>query len=123
MPPPLIVNVVDGVSRDVSRAPRYRAVFLKDMEKIRPYCAAGEWGACAGFAAAAARAGVFEQAWQFVLAHYSREPDWGETLPEDCRVPAPHEFACPADQRIVFDSYPDALAWFLRKHGYIETLP
>ncbi|MET0308350.1 MAG: hypothetical protein ABW023_06550 [Sphingomonas sp.] len=100
--PPLILNVRDGRSIDVSRDPAFAPLFLIDMAKAREACINPEeagWernGACAGYVADAARVGQFDAAWKIMLQHYgSGEPHSGKDFPGDLRD-------------------------FLRKNGYIH---
>lgn len=104
-------KVVD-VSADKGFARLYRT-YAKDAEVD---CRKHDNGACAGFVAAAARAGDFDRAWQVMLDSYDPKDDW--TLPTGCKV-APVEYECPKGQEITFTNYPDALKGFLKDYGYI----
>jgi len=88
--PPLILNIRNGESVDVSPDPAFAPLFMIDMAKARDTCVnreEAEWernGACAGYVADAARVHQFDAAWQVMLAHYDpREPHGGKHFPED----------------------------------------
>lgn len=104
-------KVVD-VSADKGFARLYRA-YAKDAEVD---CRKHDNGACAGFVAAAARAGDFDRAWKVMLDSYDRDDDW--TLPTGCKVDLV-EYQCPEGQEITYANYPDALRGFLEDNGYI----
>jgi hypothetical protein len=112
--PPLILNVVDGHVKNVSAAPRYAALYRADMEKTKAACAEHSNGACAGYAADAARIGHFDEAWKFVLAHYDRESDWD--YPTRC-VGKRANGECKG-REIKPRDFPQALQWFLQDNGY-----
>jgi hypothetical protein len=115
LPPPRILNIVDGRAVDVSARPAFRPIFEQAMAKAEPGCAEGENGHCAAYAAAAARIGAFEPAWARVLQLHDRKSrDW----PAACRVPEGEE-GCPEGQQIEYGSYPEALRAFLAQHEYI----
>ncbi|HEY1630499.1 MAG TPA: hypothetical protein VGF56_04250 [Rhizomicrobium sp.] len=112
-PPPKILNVVDGKVIDVSKAPRYRKLFLAHMEAAKKDCAGHDNGACAGYVASAARAGLHKRAWAFMLAHYDlHSSQWptrckGKWVDGDCK----------GAERKPKD-FPQALSWFLADTGY-----
>jgi hypothetical protein len=114
--PPKILNVIGGKVVDVSTAPRFRNVFRVDMEKARDYCHKHDNGACAGYVADGARAGVLSTAWAFMLAHYNRYSNWeypsrcvGASIDGNCK-------GCELQPR----DYPQSLRWFLEDNNYIS---
>ena len=117
--PPVILNVVGTRVENVSRARAFRPQFGRFVERARPACLSPDSGipngACAGYVAAAARLGRFDQAWADMLRAY--DPDAGWDVPPSCRVEA--RGICPDDQQIVYDYYPEALYQFLIDTGYI----
>ena len=117
--PPQIVNIVGGAPVDVSARPSFRRFFVDAMEDAREGCRDGfeRNGACAGYVAAAARAGRFDEAWREMLSHYERSSTWG--LEDACRIGVDNPDACPADQRVSFGGYPDALRYYLTEWGYL----
>lgn len=119
--PPQILNIVDGEVVDVSDRPPFRRFFLEAMADGREGCRDGfeRNGACAGYVAAAARAGRFDAAWRFMLSHYERSSTWGTE--DACRVGVDNPDACPADQRVSFSGYPDALRYYLTEWGYLPA--
>ncbi|HWT11240.1 MAG TPA: hypothetical protein VN231_00645, partial [Allosphingosinicella sp.] len=119
--PPRIVNVVGGEAVDVSGRPGFRPLFEEAMREAGAVCTeAGNSapnGACAGYVAAAARLGRFDEAWARMLSAYDRTSDWG--LEGGCRVQVT-DGSCPPGQEQSFASYPEALRHFLIETGYIE---
>ena len=117
--PPQIINIVGGWVVDVSERPSFRRFFLEAMNDAREGCRDGfeRNGGCAGYVAAAARAGRFDEAWRDMLRHYERTSTWG--LEDACRVGVDNPDACPADQRVRFSGYPDALRYYLTEWGYL----
>ena len=117
--PPQVLNVVDGAVVDVSTRPGFRPLFAKAMREFRRECRDDDGepnGACAAYAASAARAGRFEEAWAEML----REHDRGDrsSLPEGCRL-AGRDDDCPEASVIHFRDYPEALRHFLVGWGYL----
>lgn len=113
---PLIQNIRRGQVIDVSSAPRYLALHAARLKALEASCAQGANGACAAYVAVAARLGRTQEAWRFMLDHYDRKDEW--PLPSACRPRAPAGQACPKDQEIHFNSYPEALRRFLSETGY-----
>jgi hypothetical protein len=72
-------------------------------------------GACAAFAATAARLGQLDSAWKVVLASYDRGSSWA--LPTACRT-MPTQPTCTPEATVTFQTYPEALRWFLGEGGY-----
>ncbi|HEX8583960.1 MAG TPA: hypothetical protein VF680_06075 [Allosphingosinicella sp.] len=115
LPPPMILNIIDGVAENVSDRPAFRPIFEQALARAETGCAEGENGHCAAYAAAAARLGAFDTAWEKVLKHHdAKRRDW----PSACKV-AEGEDGCPAGQEITYASYPEALRAFLVQHAYI----
>lgn len=117
--PPVVLNVIGTRVANVSKAPAFRPLMAQSAERARSACLAPEGGvpngACAAYVAAAARIGRFQQAWSDMLS--SHDPDAAWELPTGCRIDAQGE--CPEEQRIVYESYPEALYQFLIDTGYI----
>jgi hypothetical protein len=119
--PPMVFNVRDGQVWDVSAQPRYRPLFLADMQKAERICRSGQGernGACAGFVADASRIGRHDWAWKVMLASYEPQSQWG--LPDGC-VAVGADGRCPKGQEIHYRSFPEALEAFLRRNGYLDA--
>ncbi|HEX2592120.1 MAG TPA: hypothetical protein VHL34_11530 [Rhizomicrobium sp.] len=113
--PPIVINVVGGKVDDVSKQPRYKKLYASEMDRAKAQCATHANGACAGYAANAARIGRFDEAWKFVLANYDRTAKWdypgrcrGQTVNSDCK-----------GEKIKPKDFPESLRWFLEDNGYI----
>ena len=122
--PPAILNVVDGQVTDVSTRPSFRRLYEEFLGEARTACNSGETdrnGACAGYVAAAARLGRFDEAWGDMLQHYDRTADW--PLPSGCRVTPAAGSECPDDQKVEYESFPDSLRNFLEEEHYIPKRP
>jgi hypothetical protein len=117
--PPLFRQVRDGQVKDVSAAPGLRGEYRAYAARLQPECQKGQNGACAAFAAAAARLGWLDAAWPLVLASYQRDSSW--ELPVACRVDD-REAPCPEGAQVRFGTYPEALRWFLGKTGYLPRV-
>jgi len=113
--PPQIFNIINAKAVDVSAEKRYAPLFRTDMEKSKTECGKGSNGACAAYAASAARTRAFDLAWKFVLSHYDRKSVWdyptrctGKMLDGQCKgkVQTPKDF-------------PQSLKWFLVDNQYI----
>jgi hypothetical protein len=118
--PPQILNIVGNRIVDVSTRPGFRRLFRDAMIEARPICLRPEVdrnGACAGFVAAAARAGEFDAAWAAMLRAYDRDSGW--ELPNGCRIPLRVQAGCPAASVITYANFPDALRAFLVQQGYL----
>ena len=117
--PPQILNIVDGQVVDVSSRPSFRRFFRDAMTNGEEGCREGfeRNGACAGYVAAAARVGQFDEAWRYMLSHYDRSSTWGTE--DACRVGVDNPDACPAEQRVRFGGYPEALRYYLTEWGYL----
>ena len=117
--PPKILNIADGTVVDVSARKGFAAIFADAMQKSRGPCAEGEPGYCAGYAAAAARAGRFDEALPDVL-RFMKGKVAAESLPTDCRVET-GDAECPEAETVRYVSYEEALKAFLAKRGYIRS--
>lgn len=118
--PPQILNIRGTHVVDVSRAPAFHPLFARDLTRSRAACVSadeGRNGACAGYAADAARLGRFAEAWQIVLQHYNRARQSG---PRGCGVHPVPATGCPAAQQFDYASYPAALHGFLIERGYLK---
>jgi hypothetical protein len=118
--PPIVINVVNNAVQDVSKEPRFRALYLKDMAKTKDQCAAHMNGVCAAYVADAARAGTFDAAWAFMLANYDKGSTW--TYPTRCEGKRNANGDCQGKTLKPRD-YPESLRWFLEDHGYIAKKP
>lgn len=119
-PPPVIKNLHAGQADDVSKLPRFKSVFAKYAAEAAGECAKHDNGACAGFMAAAARLGTIDKQWPVMLANYDPKDDW--TLPTACRRPVKDK-TCAKEDEVVFETYPEALRWFLGDLGYLPPVP
>jgi hypothetical protein len=111
-----ILQVQNGEIVDVSTEADFKALHRQNMVESQKLCATRSNGACAAYVASAARLGLFAQAWNFMLTHYDRRSDWSL---EFCDIPGKDKCA----KSVAFDSFPNALDWFLHKHGYLAGLP
>lgn len=106
--PPRVVAFDGEHGVDVSADPFLAPLYLEDMAKARRACeqATNEaQGACAGYAADAARLGLLQQAWRVIQVQVKR----------GCRVPTSD--VCPDINRIPAD-FPRELQSVLRSAGY-----
>lgn len=121
VPPPVVLNVVDGERRDASGEARFAPVFAKAAAEARKMCVKEAFpnGACAAWAASAARLGQLDAVWPTILAEYSRE---AAAWPEGCKVERGEaDGECPEDQLIEYPDYPTGLRAFLAHTGYIAA--
>ena len=112
--PTVVMTVSDGRLRDVSAQPRFRALYQRDLPEMRKACGERANGACAAYVATAARVGQLDQAWAYMLRSYDQTSDW--TYPSACRVRTADQ--CPAEAEYKFETFPEALQWFLGEAGY-----
>jgi hypothetical protein len=108
-PPPLVMNIRGLKAVDVSAEPAFRPLYAKDVVAARKGCL-GEsepnGGACAAWAADAARLGQFAAVWPRVVKAIGTGGEW----PNSCgQKPQP---------KPCYSDYPTALRAFLRKQGY-----
>lgn len=113
--PPRILNVIAGKVVDVSTAPRFRKLYEADLASTKPECAKHQNGACAAFAADAARLGQFNDGWKFMLANYDKQASWD--YPTHCDGATQHG-KC-TGKVVKPKDYPQALRWFLEDSDYI----
>ncbi len=116
--PPLVLNVIDGKVVDLSTDPRFRTVFEKAAAQTRKACEREKYpnGACAAYAANAARLGQLEAAWPTILARHQKDL---RTWPDSCKVARVGEDqGCPEGQLIEYPDYPTALKAYLKELGY-----
>jgi hypothetical protein len=121
--PPRIFTVHDGALVDDSGSRKYDATYRKDLENAKKACV-GEnrnKGLCAGVAADGARLGTFQPTWDWVLKHYPRGGEHWD-YPEGCKVALRPNQQCPKGWSVKYESYPEALAWFLDRNGYITDI-
>lgn len=109
-------QIEDGRVVDVSDDRRLARFHRRYMNDALVYCRQRQNGACAGFVAAAARAGRFDWAWQVMLENHDPGNPW--SLPPGCQA-APVDGQCPGGREIVYRTYPEALRGFLQDLGYI----
>jgi hypothetical protein len=119
--PPLVMNIRGGKAVDVSAEPAFRFLFADYLPEARRGCVSpapqgSPNGACAAYAAAAARLGQFLWGWPVVLKSYDRKAKWD--WPTGCRGAAPAG-QCPQGRQITYPSYPQALRAFLKRTGYL----
>jgi hypothetical protein len=111
-PPPMIMNIRGGKPIDVSAEPAFRPLFEKDLIAARKACVSREEpnaGACAAWAANAARLGRLDAVWPQVIKAYDKGVgEW----PESCSQ-SPRPEPCYSD-------YPAALRAFLSDRGYLR---
>lgn len=103
--PPKILRVENGKEIDVSADPVYRPLFRQSMAETKELCTKGGNGGCAAYVASAARLGLDEEAWGFMLRHYDRHSDWDMSF-------------CGPAGNAKCASFPQALDSFLRQNGY-----
>jgi hypothetical protein len=118
--PPLVLNVIDGKKVDVSADPRFRKVFEAAAAETRKACIKEEFpnGACAAYAANAARLGQLAAAWPVILEQHNK---LNRTWPDGCKVARDEEYNCPEGQGIEYPDYPVALRAYLAELGYIPA--
>jgi len=117
--PPRIFTIRGGAVVDVSNSRRYDRIFRSDLRKAKSGCVPTDLtlGICVGVAADGARLGAFKKNWRWFLKHIPDSRDsW--TVPETCDLKSAGEAGCPK-LPVPFTADPDAVASFLRKHGYI----
>lgn len=117
--PPRIFFVRSGALVDASASRKYDAIFRRDLTEAKAACAGKDTdkGLCAGVAADGARLGAFEENWRWMLTHYPRGSDWD--YPQGCKVAIRDDQECPKGKEINYADFPESLAWFLKRNGYI----
>jgi hypothetical protein len=116
--PPAFWQVTSGVLKDVSATPGLKPQYQAYLAKAEPECRRGLNGACAAYAAAAARVGHIDEAWPVMLASYQRDSDW--VYPTAC-LSDDSQAACPEPDQVRFETYPESLRWFLGERGYLPA--
>ncbi|WP_375398214.1 hypothetical protein [uncultured Sphingomonas sp.] len=118
MAPPLVMNIRGLKPVDVSTDPAFRKLYEADLASTRKVCLdrSNDYnnGACAAYAADAARLGKLSGAWPEILRSYNRA---GTGWPDGCRVAAGNA-GCPKPAVIHYRTYPEALTAFLKANGY-----
>ncbi len=115
--PPKVLNIVDGAVRDVSAEPRFAKVFAMAAVRARKACIGEDYpnGACAAWAASAARLGQLDAVWPVILAEHRKET---AIWPDRCRVDRSEDGDCPEGQLVEYPDYPTALRAYLVELGY-----
>ncbi|TFI59340.1 hypothetical protein E2493_05745 [Sphingomonas parva] len=106
--PPRVIAFVHGDSVDVSRDPALAPLYRREMAAMRDACEQERdeaQGACAAYAADAARLGLLSEAWTVIEAQVQR----------GCRVARPEDCA---DATRIPEAFPAALASVLSTQGY-----
>ncbi len=122
--PPVIVNLVDGRFRNVSRRQSFRPLFQDAARVSRELCRASDEdaernGGCAAFVASAAVLGRFDEAWaEMLLSFQPVGPEW---LPTSCSDRLAGEQECPAAQIVRYRDFPEALTSKLGEWGYLGS--
>jgi hypothetical protein len=112
--PPRLFNIRDGKLQDVSAAPRYQPLYLKDYDDAKEKCANA---ACAGLVADGYRLGRADEAWSIAMANIDPNDAW---LP-GCKVKATN-YQCPEGQDYHPGEFRAALAQFLLDQGITPTV-
>ncbi len=116
--PVKITRVVDGHAVDATTEPLFRQRLAQDLAQFE-FLARQDptlWranGFLAGWVAAKARLNQLNDAWQIMLTHYDRNPDFGEQV---CVTGGPVEQCPSGDLRTL--PFPDGLALHLQRYGY-----
>lgn len=117
--PPRIFNVYKGQIVDVSHELGFRPIWQRFAAQTLTRCKdksdGDRNGACAAYAAAGARLGRYETAFKEAVALANPK---GE-LPTFCKVDLVN-YQCPKGREITFYTFQTALAYFLRKEGYVD---
>jgi hypothetical protein len=111
--PPRVFNIKGGKVQDVSAAPRYRALYVKDFEGAKKKCLEHSNAACAGMVADGYRLGRTDEAWSVAMANI--DPNYGWLLP-GCKVKATNG-QCPESQEFHSGEFRAALKQFLIDAG------
>ena len=116
--PPRVFDVRGGKVQDVSAAPRYRPLYVKDYEGAKEQCLKHANAACAGLVADGYRLGRADEAWAVAMANINPKDDW--SLP-GCKVKA-RASQCPKGQEFRPDEFRSALTQFLIDNGIAPTV-
>jgi len=119
--PPQIFYLKGDKIIDATASGKYEKLLEADLKQAKKACAdkicQPANGICAGVAADSARLRKFETNWRWLLRNYSRVDTW--EFPAGCSIDTPDGVECPADKVVKFTSYPESLASFLHRYGYI----
>jgi hypothetical protein len=116
-PVPRIYNLQAGAVTDVSRQPRFGAIYRKFARKVLAECRERDVESaapCAAYAYAMAVQGRAEEGIRTAVS-LAPEPVW---YPSDCLVDTVDDM-CPDDQWRQFAGFEDALRWIMRRNGYL----
>jgi len=111
--PPRVFNLRGGEVHDVSSAPRYRLLYVKDYREAKKRCLKHQNAACAGLVADGYRLGRANVAWAVAMANVDHNDSWD---PPGCKV-KPLKGRCPENQEFHTDEYRQALLQFLINNG------
>lgn len=114
-PPPAVYQIENGRPVDVSHRRAFRKMFEKEMSDLTARCREKINAACASMVAVASRLGRRKKAWKLMLSNY--DPADKYELPSWCRMDR-SEAECPKGKLERYETFPDALAAFLKHEGY-----
>lgn len=117
-PPPRIYHLQAGKLVDVSDRRGLAPLFETQAKEAGAACREKSAGACAAYVADASRLGRRAEAWAVMLEAMKDNPAGEDWLPEGCKVARDDDGMCRKGQEVVYKSYPEALAAFLKDHGY-----
>jgi Peptidase family M48 len=103
-----ILLIENGDILDASRDSNFQPLHEKNMRENQQLCARHLNGGCAAYVASAARIGLFDQAWSFMLQNFDPQSNWSLNF---CNPSV-------ASECVTFASFPQALDWFLRRQAY-----
>jgi hypothetical protein len=113
-PPQVILSYDQGQFHDVTaQFPRVLTPIAEEMRQIVDDSDFAQWGAVngvlAGYVAQAIRLEHYREAWQYMLARYNRDDDWGLDIYDDSGT-------------VVYQhpDFPSALYYFLQDLGYLD---
>jgi hypothetical protein len=113
-PPSLILSLQDGQFQDVT--PQHEAHLRGTAWRMYQSVLQAEVqgyeinGVLAGYVAQKIRLGEYEQGWEFMLARYDRDSDWGLEIYSDQGDPVGR-----------YADFPSALIAFLQQTGYLDA--
>ncbi len=109
-----ILAIEDGVVKNVTRDPRFRAAHeavMKDIVGNVPDKDVN--GFLAGYVAEKILLGEGKEAWALMLSHYDKKSDWGL---DSCDQKLNEQGECPG--KTLHLTFPDALERMLKENGY-----
>lgn len=115
--PPRVFNIRRGKVQDVSAAPRYRMLYVKDFKGAEEQCLKHANAACAGLVADGYRLGRIDEAWSVAMANIDPNDGW---LP-GCKVKVINGM-CPDGQQFHSGEFREALTQFLIKNDIAPTV-